>query len=218
MSNEINITVHRGSSPSNSYVWSPFVTKLEARLRFDSVPYQLGSGTPRTAPKGKIPFIEINGETMGDSSLIIRNLVHNGVIRDLNHGLNGAAAAHDLGIRAMMEDRAYFYGTREKWIDNYDVMRTNMLASVPWPMQLFIGWMVYNKITATLQGQGTGRLTDEEVAHFKQEVWESVDKLLRAAKTSKSDTGPFWVLGGNEPTEADASLFGFIVGGLICDA
>lgn len=218
MSQSIQITVHRGSPPSNSYVWSPFVTKLEARLRFDDVSYHLGSGTPRTAPKGKIPYVEVNSESFGDSTLIIRNLVSNGVVRDLNASLGGATAAHDLGIRAMMEDRVYFYGTREKWMDNYDVMRTNMLASVPWPMQRVVGWMVYNKVEATLQGQGTGRLTEEEVRTFKEEVWENVNALVTEAKTAAKDEEPFWVLGGDEPTEADSSLFGFVVGGLVCDA
>lgn len=218
MSQPIELVVHRGSPPSNSYVWSPFVTKLEARLRFDAIPYRLGSGTPRTAPKGKIPYVQVNSEAFGDSTLIIRNLVSNGIIRDLNASLSGAPAAHDLGLRSMMEDRVYFYGTREKWVDNYHVMRTNMLASVPWPIQRAVGWMVYNKINATLQGQGTGRLTDDEVTAFKEEVWENVNGLVTEAKQQANDDEPFWILGGDDPTEADATLFGFVVGALICDA
>lgn len=85
-----------------------------------------------------------------------------------------------------------------------------------------------------LYGQGTGRLTDKEMRLFNEEVWESVEALLADAKMKKArgetatdgDGGardeagrqPFWILGGEEPTEADATLFGFITAGLICTA
>jgi len=34
----------------------------------------------------------------------------------------------------------------------------------------------------------------------------------------KKGDGPFWALGGDEPTEVDATLFGFIASSLICEA
>lgn len=220
-----SITVCRGSPPTNSYVWSPFVIKLEARLRFDGIPYRLGGGSPPSAPKGKIPYVKMHSagatETMGDSTLIIRALVDNGILGDANASLTPAQRAHDLAVRAMMEDRAYFYSTREKWCDNYTVMRSNALAAVPWPLQLLVGWLAYRSVTSALYGQGTGRLSGDEVLVFKEEVWESLDALLAESKPSKPSTGraePFWLLGGPEPTEADATVYGFIAGALVCDA
>lgn len=220
------ITVHRGSPPSNSYVWSPFVTKLEARLRFDGLGYKLGAGNPKTAPKGKIPYIDItlpsaeaatgDTESIGDSTLIIQHLVATGILNGLDESLSPAKAAQDLSIRAMLEDRVYFYGAREKWCDNYTVMKDTMLASVPWPLRELVGWLVARKMTATLEGQGTGRFSGDEVAFFKAQVWEAVNALLEASRTDSRE--PYWVLGGSEPSEADATLYGFIVGGLICDA
>ncbi|KAK2601626.1 hypothetical protein QQS21_004861 [Conoideocrella luteorostrata] len=225
------LTVFRGSPRGGTYVWSPFVTKLEARLRFSAAQYRLGGGSPRSAPKGKIPYIQLTtpgGQTctLGDSTLIIRELVENDILPDLNAALRPAQRAHDLAIRALMEDRVYFYGTREKWCDNYMEMRTNMLAAVPWPLQIFVGWLAQRSVTSGLYTQGTGRLTDEEVAMFKEEVWDSLNALLTESvksdsrKNSKTndDDAPFWVLGGSEPTEADATVYGFIVGGLVCTA
>ncbi|OAA51930.1 glutathione S-transferase [Metarhizium rileyi] len=228
---DLQLTVYRGAPPKNAYVWSPFVTKLEARLRFSSVPYRLGGGSPRSAPKGKIPYVSLtdaDGEprTMGDSTLIIRRLVETDTLPDVNAALAPAQRAHDLAIRALMEDRAYFYGAREKWCDNYDEMRAHVLASVPWPLQTVLGWLARRAVFRGLYQQGTGRLAEDEVHLFKEEVWDSLNALLtESVKTSsrqKSKTNdddvPFWVLGGSEPTEADASVYGFIVGALVCTA
>ena len=109
------------AASTNVYSWSMFVTKLEARLRFSHKPYSLSTGTPLKAPKGKIPFVRIgdgsdeNSEMLGDSAIIIRRLIELGEIEDFNGEIDsdaGEAAerrARDLGIRALVEDRFYFY-------------------------------------------------------------------------------------------------------------
>ncbi|KJZ77232.1 hypothetical protein HIM_03553 [Hirsutella minnesotensis 3608] len=193
------LTVHRGSPPSNRYVWSPFVTKLEARLRFDGVAYRLGAGSPRSAPKGKIPYVDVRlddgehdetrVESLADSTLIIRALVQRGMLHDVNAGLQPAQRAHDLAVRAMLEDRVYFYGSREKWRDNYYAMRAHVLAAVPWPLQVLVGWLAYRGVESGLHGQGTGRLEHEEVQTLKLEVWESINALLVEARRS-AGSGP----------------------------
>ncbi|KAG8405152.1 hypothetical protein J3459_011278 [Metarhizium acridum] len=227
------LTVFRGSPPKNAYVWSPFVTKLEARLRFSGVPYRLGGGSPRSAPRGKIPYVEVAGpgpggepRTMGDSTLIIRSLVEAGALPDVNAALPPAQRAHDLAARALLEDKVYFYGTREKWCDNYAEMRAHLLASVPWPLQAVAGWLARRAVSSGLYQQGTARLTDDEVRLLKEEAWDSLNALLtESVKTSSrqrsktnDDDAPFWVLGGYEPTEADATVYGFIAGALVCTA
>ncbi|KAJ6781554.1 hypothetical protein PWT90_01549 [Aphanocladium album] len=228
------LKLFRGSGDPGTYVWSPFVTKVEARLRFDGLAYTTGAGSPRSAPRGKIPYIEWQEKptttthddgavsALGDSTLIIRALVADGLLRDVNAALTPAQRARDLAVRALLEDRAYFYGTREKWCDNYQEMVDNMLAAVPWPVRAAVGWMAHRAVVRTLDGQGTGRLSADEVRAFKEEVWEGVEALLAEAKAArgKTDDGekPFWVLGGEEPSEADATLFGFVVGGLVSSA
>ncbi|KAF4979723.1 hypothetical protein FZEAL_4118 [Fusarium zealandicum] len=216
------LTVFRGFGDPGSFTWSPFVIKLEARLRFDSISYGVAGGTPKSAPRGKIPYVEL-GERgaqghLSDSALIIKSFIRDDILTDLNAKLSPSQRAQDLAIRALMEDKLYFYGTREKWCDNYYTMRSNALAPVPWPLQTLLGLVVYRGVTNNLYGQGTGRLTDDEVAVLKGESWESVDALLCEARSRTSGQGPFWALGGDAPTEADSTLFGFIASALICDA
>lgn len=109
----------------------------------------------------------------------------------------------------------------ERWHLNYYTMRTHVLGSLPYPAQVFLGLVIYRRAVYTLHGQGTGRFSADEIASFRQEVWESVDALLRASKSKASvkDTDePFWILGGDAPTEADTVAFGFIASVLICAA
>jgi hypothetical protein len=219
------LTVFRGFPVTNAHAWSPFSTKLEARLRFNSVPYRLGSGSPPSAPKKKIPYIEVDSgedggqkQSMGDTSLIIRHLIAEGQLNDLNEKLTPPQRAHDLAIRSMMEDKLYFYGVREKWFDNYEVIRDRSLAAIPWLIRIVVGFFIRRTVGQALHGQGAGRFTDDEVDVFNEEIWENVNALLLEAKKAATTEDPFWALGGVEPTEADATLYGFIAGTLVCEA
>lgn len=217
-----SLIVHRGQESTGDFVWSPFVNKLEARLRFDNIQYTVGSGTPNKAPRGKIPYIQIQDakettEQLADSTFIIHQLIDKGTITDLNARLTPAQKANDLAIRAMLEDKVYFYMVRERWWDHYYAMRDGVLGFLPWPLKAMIGLIAYRGISTTLYGQGTGRYTHEEVSWLKYEVWQSVNALLSEAKW-EGDKGPFWILGGKHPTEADATVFGFVASALVCEA
>jgi hypothetical protein len=118
MSNShLDITLFRGWSDKGCYVWSPFVTKLELRLRLSNISYKTAAGSARTAPKGKIPYVEIGQKdqpnsapiTIGDSSLIARHFEEQGIINSLDTGLDASNKALDLAVRALMEDRLYFF-------------------------------------------------------------------------------------------------------------
>lgn len=113
------LTLFRGWKDPGRHVWSPFVIKLEARLRFAGIKYAVDVGSPRTAPKGKVPYVEFgngdddnNKEQIGDSGLIIKTLVQQGALPDLNAALSGAERARDLALRALLEDKLYFYHVR----------------------------------------------------------------------------------------------------------
>ncbi|KAI8635526.1 hypothetical protein F5Y19DRAFT_14022 [Xylariaceae sp. FL1651] len=232
------ITVSRGFKDAGQYVWSPYVTKLEARLRFGGVSYKTDAGSPRSGPKGKIPYITLQhaaaastspthgkgaeaGQQLGDSTLIAKALCEGGVMTDLNARLSKAERAYDLALRSLLEDRLSFYLSWERWTQHYYTMRDHVLWPVPWPLRVFVGSMVYRNTVATLHGQGTGRLTPEEIATFRHEVLESfADLLLESrAKAGPAEGGePFWVLGGPGPTDVDATLFGFMASMLMTTA
>ena len=49
---------------------SPFVTKAEMLLKMSSLPYRTDSDGFRKAPKGKLPYIDDDGERIADSTFI----------------------------------------------------------------------------------------------------------------------------------------------------
>lgn len=110
-----NLRLFRGAFDAGRFVSSPFVTKVEFRLRLAGVPYVTDAGNPWNGPKGKIPFLEVHEsdeaapQMLGDSALIIRHLMDNDLLDDLNASLSQAEKAQDLGLRALLEDKLYFY-------------------------------------------------------------------------------------------------------------
>lgn len=103
-------------------------------------------------------------------------------------------------------------------MQNYYTMRDWVLWSVPYPVRIVVGLIVWRTVQANLAGQGTGRYNADEVRTFRQEVWDSMEILLVESKKKSRDAGLFWVLGGDKPTEADMSLFGSIVAIIACPA
>jgi hypothetical protein len=104
---------------------------------------------------------------------------------------------------------------RERWIDNYYVHRDLALWNKPLPIRVLIGIFIHRSVIATLYGQGTGRYSSEEVMVFRTEIWQQIDRLLKTRLQNLASRDPFWVLGTEEPTEADATLYGFIVSALV---
>jgi len=214
------ITLYRGWKESSVYVWSPFVTKLELHLRLAGLKYKTLAGDPRNAPTGKIPYITITSSSstlqLGDSSLIAQHLISNGHMQDLNAHLDAKDKAMDLAMQALFEDRLYFFNMRERWIDNFYVQREQVLEGKPWLVRWLVGGIIYRGHVKTLHGQGTGRFSKEDARGFREEIWERLEGLLGESRRRKGK-GCFWCLGGEEPTECDVSVFGFVCSALVAD-
>jgi hypothetical protein len=111
-------------------------------------------------------------------------------------------------------------------------MRDHVLWNLSYPTRVVVGWLIYRKQVAMLHGQGAGRFESRDITRFKEEIWETISNALAEVVNvrkqhawasgggdgSGSDREPFWFLGAKEPTEVDATLYGFIVSVLICTA
>ncbi len=112
------LILYRGWPDKGKYTWSPFVTKLEFRCRQVGLPYQAEVGGAKGAPKGKIPYVDLSPlqsdasttpDFLGDSKFIIQRLQTMGCLPDLNSNLSDEQKLNDLAIRALCEDKLYFY-------------------------------------------------------------------------------------------------------------
>ena len=111
---KLTVTIYRDVNVTGVYPWSPFVAKLETRLRFSLLPYSVQGGSLSDSPKSKLPYARIEDEKEGassvicDSTLITRTLIELGLIEDLNVDLSPTPKAMDLALRALLEDKLYF--------------------------------------------------------------------------------------------------------------
>jgi glutathione S-transferase len=118
----------------------------------------------------------------------------------------------------MLEDKLFFYNIRERWIDNYSIMRDYSMAKVPFPQRDISGDLIYRATVQKLYDQGTGRFSENEIRASRREVWKGVNAFLEESQKSVKLDECFWVLGGDKPTEADATVYGFIVSTLVADS
>ncbi|KAL9010184.1 MAG: hypothetical protein Q9173_004856 [Seirophora scorigena] len=106
-----SLILFRGFPSQPAYVWSPFTSKLEARLRFAGLAYKTDQGAPPKGPRGKIPHLHVRKEnhgepeTLSDTHLISEKLVADGIADELNGKLTPEEKAQDLAIRALLEDK-----------------------------------------------------------------------------------------------------------------
>lgn len=221
---ERKIVLHRGADSRGAFVWSPFVTKLEFRFRYSKIAYEAGSGIPKSGPTGKIPYIEVNStgvptETLGDTAFITKRFIGKGLMPDLNADISRRDAGQDLAIKALLEDKLTFCNMHERWIENFYAMRDHNLSAIPYPLRVVVGYMIYRNAVSTLYGQGFGRLSADEIHLFRQEIWQAISDMLQDSK-AKTGTGQscFWIMGGQNPTEADFTVFGFVVSTLMATA
>lgn len=118
------LTLYRGGPDTGMYSWSPFVTKVEFRLRQAGLRYEVAAGKTMEGPKGKVPYVDLgplqdevsaqSPSLLGDSTLIIQRLVSTGHLPELNGGLSEEQKLNDLAIRALLEDKLYFYQVRSR--------------------------------------------------------------------------------------------------------
>jgi hypothetical protein len=113
------ITVFRGWDTPGKYVWSTFVTKLEARLRFSGVKYTVAAGSMAAAPRSKVPYMECQAVDAGaapvllsDTALITKDFIRQGFFNDLNATLSPTEKALDASLKALLEEKLYWYLVR----------------------------------------------------------------------------------------------------------
>ncbi len=89
---------------------SPFVTKAEVLLKMAGLPYRVDTGGFNKAPKGKLPYIEDNGEMIADSTFIRwhlekkYNITHNMAAIDIQDFLSQLSNLNLIRSEAIISD------------------------------------------------------------------------------------------------------------------
>ncbi|AKF09156.1 Hypothetical protein DB32_006305 [Sandaracinus amylolyticus] len=180
--------------------FSPFCTKLETYLRMAGIPHEVRPPDMRRAPKGKIPYVEIDGRLIGDSQLVIDELVRrHGDTLDAQLDSKQRAIGH--AVRRMLEEGTYFTTLHLRWIDEdgFRVLRPEFGKMFPPALRPLLFPMVRRSVRSALRGQGTGRHTKDEIVSFARRDLDALSAIL----------GESEYLLGDRPSSYDATAYAF---------
>jgi glutathione S-transferase len=184
---------------------SPFVMKAEMLLKIAGLPHQIDSKGFSKAPKGKLPYIDDDGERIADSTFIRWYLERKYKV-DFDRGLNEEQRAIAWAFEKTVEDHLYWALMDARWMDdaNFDKGPRNFFRAVPAPIRPLIIAMVRRKVRQALRAHGMGRHAPAEIAALATRSLDAVAVYLGHK--------PFFM--GAEPVGVDATIFSFVAGAL----
>ena len=181
---------------------SPFVLKLETYLRLAGLDYETTIlSDPRKAPKGKLPFIRDNGQTIADSSIIIDYLKQT-YGDPLGEGLNPEQKAVGHAVKTMLEERTYWVLVHTRWMEpKYQPITLNAwFGNLPFPIRPLIMKKVIRDMRKGMYAHGISRHSPEQIYAFGLRDIQAFEDVL-ADK-------PFLL--GERVSEYDATGYGFL--------
>ncbi|XP_064596807.1 failed axon connections homolog [Liolophura sinensis] len=189
---------------------SPFCVKLETYLRMSKLKYQHVYSTQMSL-KGKVPWIELNGQEIADSEFCIEFLNK----KQLHPSTMVRRCAVVSGV---LHYEVYFVPDDVLWSAVCYVMRFNFVPDyVPWCLVLYrwvfrvneawleearipvlFRWYVSRFARRQTWSQGHGRHSQAEVDRILQSDLQAISEFL--------GTKPFLL--GREPSQVDCAVFG----------
>ncbi len=178
---------------------SPFCMKLETYLRMANIPYEAKSANnPRKSPKGKIPYIDLDGECIGDSDIIIRRLKK-------DHGdtvdghLTPEQLATSLAYHRLCEEHLYWTIVYSRWIDDngWAVLKPLFFKPMKGLKAVIIPHLLRKHVKKELFFQGLGRHTQDEL----------YDMGLNDLKTIATHMNGKQFFFGDKPASVDACVY-----------
>ena len=183
---------------------SPFCLKIEMlltslKLEFTHTDIQ----DPRKAPKGKLPYLVVDGTTIADSELITEHLdrLTGGAVYA---GLSEQQVAEGLALSRLVEDHLYWIMVASRWLDDdwWPHVVENFFGFVPGLIRPLAAGMARRQVRQTYHLHGLGRHSLEEQKGFARRDFAALDAALKGRA----------FLGGDEPRIFDFTLAGFLAG------
>jgi glutathione S-transferase len=189
---------------------SPFCLKLQTWLRLAGIDHEVVSGNPRKAPKGKLPYVELDGRVLADSRFIIEALTTRyGVTLDA--AIEPADRAVAVAFRTMVEEGLYFAVVYFRWVEEAGwavfgpaVERAMAEAGIPRVMRGQIARLARRSVIKALKTHGVANHSADEVEAIAVDELRALEEWLG---------GRSFCL-GEAPTSFDASLYAMVASAL----
>lgn len=181
---------------------TPFGVKALILLRMADIEHKIVYlDDPRKAPKGKLPIIVDNGQTIADSTFIRHHLeaAHGA---DFDAGLSPSERAVSLAFQRLAEEHLYWSILSVRWgIDaNWEQLRDMFFEPIPAFIRPFIAGKIRKSALRDAHSHGMGRHSINEQIAFGVRNLEAIADWL--------GDKPF--MHGDNPTAVDASVGAFV--------
>jgi glutathione S-transferase len=179
---------------------SPFCLKLETYLHMAELPFTVvGSNAMKNAPKGKMPYIEDQGQKIGDSNLVIQYLKDTYGDR-LDDHLTPTEKAMSLAIGRMIDENLYWTIVHSRWMEPiaWEQVKREYFSEIPPVLRSIIPELLRKSVRKSLDGHGMGR-------HSNPEIYQIGCADIQALSDILGDK-PFFM--GDRPSSLDATAYG----------
>ena len=187
---------------------SPFCLKVDAYLRAAGIAFETRAGLQymRKAPKGKLPYIEDDGQVIADSAFILEHLK-----RKYGDPLDGAltpeqrATSH--AFIKMMDENLYWCVVHSRWIDPalWPTIRHSFFGAMPLPARIMVPVLAQRQVKQALHMHGLGRHSAEDILGIAKRDLTALSDFL----------GEKEYFHGAGPTTLDTTAYGFLAGIII---
>ena len=180
---------------------SPFGLKLITWLKMYDLPHVMKvENDPAKGPKKKCPWAVIDGVAIGDSELIMERLKARAG-RDLDSGLTAEQRATALAVRRMLDEHFHQAWEHQLFIDDAAWQRgQEFFDQFPPGLRVLVKLLARGGLRKQLNARGVGRHSPADIIKMGVADLDAVDALL-------GDKPYFF---GDEPTDIDATVFGFL--------
>lgn len=180
----------------------PFALKLLKWLDLAAIPYvQKYEDNPGKGPKGKNPWIELDGNRIGDTEIIIDLLARRHGF-DIDAGLSPEHKARGHAIRRMLEEHFHMVLEWELFVHpaGAEHIAKEVAAVAPPVVAGAVTSMFRGHFRKQLHARGIARHADEVIRAKGIDDMQALEALL----------GSRDFLGGDHPVMADVSAYGLV--------
>lgn len=160
---------------------SPFVIKADLLMRMAGLEFtaDCSADNLQKAPKGKLPFLKENGETIADSYFILKHLQRNHNL-DIDDDLNAQEKAEVQFLTRYFEEHFYWCLVYSRWVreDTWKTVKSTFFDPMPFPLNKIVPIIARRDVKASIKKQGMGRHSDAEIYEIFTDALESLSTRL----------------------------------------
>jgi len=181
----------------------PFVTKTEVQLKMAGLSYRKEKARPTASPKGQLPFINDDGETIADSTFI-RAHIEAKYGFDFDAPISLQARAQAWAFERMIEHHLYWAMVGARWVDpeNFAKGPAHFFDGAPEHLREKLREDAQFRVAENYLLSGLGRHAPDD----------DVDLAVRSLLALSVQLGDKPYLMGDTPCGTDATAFGALAG------